>query len=620
MRRPLIGLTCAALSGLAALAACTPAKPPVTQSPVPAPAMRLASFDSCDTLLRDVRAAAKASVQPWGFGQSYWFAGRAEAAANGGDAGAGKSAQQDPAYSGTNNHEAGADEPDLVKTDGRRIVAVTGNKLRVIDAASHAITGRLTLEEHADRMLVHGDHALVFGSQMIAYESAGRVKPTGPGAAQTRFWLVSLTGEPRVVSTFTVGAMLADARLTGSIARVVVRSTPRIEFPVDARGDQQSLIKANRKTIDKAPLSAWLPEYTVDGAKNSVDCGDVSRPDTYSGASMVTVFNFDLTRSLLGDGAPSAVLADGDTLYGTGPHLYLAHDERWRGTGAKGRTDIYMFDVTALKPVYLSAGSVPGWLLNQYSLSEHDGVLRAATTTGHPWQRSSKSTSSVYALRRDGGALRVAGSVSGLGKGEQIYAVRFAGPVGYVVTFRRTDPLYTIDLRDPARPVVTGELKIPGYSAYLHPVSGDRLIGVGQDADDNGRVRGTQISLFDVRDPTEPRRLAQHAIGTGGFSEAEWDPHAFLYWPAAKLLVVPVQKWDQDGGGKGTSGALLLRVGDTSLTEVGWVEHEAPAYSSYGPVQVRRSLVIGEELWTVSDVGVKATSLDGGRQVAWLAF
>ncbi|NUT38306.1 MAG: benzoate transporter [Hamadaea sp.] len=607
------------MSGVAALAACTPAKPTATTPPAPAPAMKLVAFDSCDTLLRDLRAAAKASVQPWGFGQSGWFAaGRAEAA-TAGDAGA-KGGANAPAYSGTNNHEAGADEPDLVKTDGKRIVTVSGNRLRVVDAASRTITGRLTLPEFADRMLLHGDHVLVLGSQMMAYESASRAKPGWPGAAQTRLWLVSLAGEPKIVSTFTVGANLADARLTGSIARVVVRTTPHIEFPLDKRGDQQSLIKENRKVIDRAPLSAWLPEYTSDGTKGAVDCGDVSRPDTYSGASMVTVFNFDLGRAVLGQGAPSAVLADGDTLYGTGPNLYLAHDERWRGAGTKGRTDLYLFDVTALKPVYLAAGSVPGWLLNQYSLSEHEGVLRAATTTGHPWQRSSKSTSSVYALRRDGGTLKVIGSVGGLGKGEQIFAVRFTGPIGYVVTFRRTDPLYTIDLRDPAKPVVTGELKIPGYSAYLHPASADRLIGVGQDADDNGRVRGTQISLFDVSSPTSARRLAQHAIGTGGYSEAEYDPHAFLYWPAAKLLVVPVQKWDPEGRGKAESGALLLRVGDTSLTEVGWVEHEAPVYSSYAPVMVRRSLVIGEDLWTISDVGVKATTLDGGRQLAWLAF
>src|SRR5262249_27258747 len=130
--------------------------------------------------------------------------------------------------------------------------------------------------------------------------------------------------------------------------------------------------------------------------------------------------------------------------------------------------------------------------------------------------------------------LHEVGHVGGLGKGERIYGVRFVGPAGYVVTFRQTDPLYVVDLRDPATPRVAGELKINGYSAYLHPAGNGRLIGVGRSADDKGRATGMQVSLFDVADPTRPARIAQYVL-PGGYTEAEYDPHAFLYWQPTGL-------------------------------------------------------------------------------------
>src|SRR5262249_58535432 len=122
----------------------------------------------------------------------------------------------------------------------------------------------------------------------------------------------------------------------------------------------------------------------------------------------------------------------------------------------------------------------------------------------------------------------------------RIYSVRFMGPVGYVVTFRQTDPLYTLDLSDPARPRVRGSVALTGYSAYLHPVSDARLIGIGRQADAMGHVGGTQVSLFDVSDLAAPARLATFAL-TAAISSAEFDPHAFLYWPAAHLMVVSLQ-------------------------------------------------------------------------------
>ena len=236
-------------------------------------------------------------------------------------------------------------------------------------------------------------------------------------------------------------------------------------------------------------------------------------------------------------------------------------------------------------------------------------MLRAATTVG--WGPDAESKVTTFAER--GGHLAQRGQVGGLGRGERIYAVRFIGDVGYVVTFRETDPLYTVDLADPDHPRVMGELKIPGYSAYLHPVGEDLLLGVGQEATDDGRVRGLQLSLFDVSDLARPTRVQKLRLG-GRFSssEAEWDHHAFLWWPATQLALLPVES-------EAFSGAAAFRVARAEgIAELGRISH-AGAGASWTP-PVSRAVVVGERLLTISDLGVKANALDGLAERGWTAF
>jgi uncharacterized secreted protein with C-terminal beta-propeller domain len=228
-----------------------------------------------------------------------------------------------------------------------------------------------------------------------------------------------------------------------------------------------------------------------------------------------------------------------------------------------------------------------------------------STETPAWWGPGGDSESFLTTLRQKEGALVQAGRVGGLGKGERVYSVRFVGDVGYVVTFRQVDPLYTLDLDDPTSPRVLGALELRGYSAYLHPIGSDRLLGVGQDATDEGRLLGTQLSLFDISNLRRPARLDAAPLGPGS-SEVEYDPHAFLYWPAKNLAVVPVQI----ASGQ-FAGALAVRVGRTGLKELGRITQEAP---------IRRALVVGSRLFTLSDQGVKASDLDTLADRAWIPF
>jgi uncharacterized secreted protein with C-terminal beta-propeller domain len=198
------------------------------------------------------------------------------------------------------------------------------------------------------------------------------------------------------------------------------------------------------------------------------------------------------------------------------------------------------------------------------------------------------------------------GAVGGLGAGERIYAVRFIGETGYVVTFRQVDPLYTVDLSDPVAPRVAGELELLGYSAYLHPAGKGRLIGVGQDASAAGRLQGAQISVFDVADPAHPALLQRASLGPDSSTAAEWDHHAFLFWPRTDLVVLPAFA-------DGFSGAIGLTVRGDGIRELGRVAHP-------GDPPVERAVVIGQRLFTVSRAGVEASGLDTLAGIAFAPF
>jgi hypothetical protein len=297
---------------------------------------------------------------------------------------------------------------------------------------------------------------------------------------------------------------------------------------------------------------------------------------------------------------------------------------------------LYKFDVAGPgRPVYEASGTVPGWLLGsaataQYALSEWNGALRVATTTGLFGWSGPPPLSAVYILEQVGAQLVIVGKVGGLGLGEQIYAVRFSGPVGYVVTYRAVDPLYTLDLSDPAQPRVVGELQLSGYSAYLDPIDISHVIGIGQATNAAGHIEGTQISLFDTTDFAAPVRAAVFRLAFG-HSEAEIDPHALLYWPASRLLVIPVLLPDGAATPAGTappsadnvptpvSAALVLHLSGHSITEAGLITHPAVPGNPAGG-QIRRSLVIGGDLWTLSDQGLKANDLMTLAPIGWVPF
>jgi uncharacterized secreted protein with C-terminal beta-propeller domain len=506
----------------------------------------------------------------------------------------------------TNVQEQGVDEPDLLKSDGAHIFAIAGKRLEAVEAGTGgpAVVDSLILPRGP------GDDAHTWGHELLlAADRALVISNADLGRAPwTRTVLtevdVSDPAAMRAVQTLTVDGGYVSARLNGTTARVVTSTTAGVQpepMPVARLRDR------TERTVTRSRL---------------MPCADVARPGRFSGLEMLSVLTIDLTRGL--DPIDTdAVMTGGQIVYGSPQSLYVA-SERWVDPGDEGvatsqiSTAIHRFDITdPAATEYRATGRVPGFMLSQWSMSEHEGLLRVAATTAPPWLAgagSAESESFVSVLGEHSDRLVEVGRVGDLGRGEQIFAVRFIGETGYVVTFRQVDPLYTLDLSDPADPRAVGELKIPGYSAYLHPVGPGALLGVGQDASGQGSLLGAQLSLFDVSDLTRPARLDRHSLGSNSQTEIEYDHHAFLWWEPAALAVVPVEVYG--GPRHDFLGAIAVRV-----AAPGGIERlRRISHGDDWRAAIRRSLVVGDRLFTYSTRGVMAHDLATLADQGWAEF
>ena len=620
---------------------------PTTTSPpsstVPGPqgfaSANLEFFGDCDALLSYMQTEASERVTPWGLGGGGFYPGdgrvmESELDMAVSDEAAGDTPDNAPAptggtqgqdYSGTNVQEVGVDEGDIVETDGEYVYAATSEGIRIVSVADAQVVAEPELPQGAHQMLLDDDRLVVVTSSWGG----------SPDTIVSLFDVDDPTSPELVRRTHLEGGVVATRAVDG-VARLVITTSfdQRLPFvqPNQFGMDEESALERNREIINESTVDDWLPRWFDEDADGGfgpmsqlLPCETVAAPPDFAGLGLTWIGSIDVE----GDGTPvgsAGIVSTGDTVYASTDNLYVTTqnwDWQWgvpvplddaaatspapEENPGPPPTLIHQFSLDeGTAATYVASGQVEGRLLNQFAMSEHNGDLRVATTTDDWGGFGEQSQSTVFVLRPQGDELQQISSIGGLGKDEQIYAVRFIGDLGYVVTFRQIDPLYVIDLTDPANPVEAGELKIPGYSAYLHPVGDGLLIGVGQDATDTGRTTGTQLSLFDVSDPTDPQRISTLPIG--GFSEVEWDHKAFLFWEPDGTIVLPVSPGWSDCGpnedclskdivGAG-GGAVVAELDGRDLVARGTISHSSPSRSGcWNPLQ--RSIAIGDELVTV---------------------
>ena len=549
---------------------------------------------------------------------------------------------------GTNVQERGVDESDIIKTDGTHFYILRPQSLLIAEISEDGPlveVGRIEFSDlgHRQELLLGGGKAIVV-RQLNPVTSTLKVDDeelTGPDhelsylREQSEVLEIDVTeaASPTLLRELNLHGRFLSARLVGDDLRVAMQHSSVIPYLSPwSFGWQNRWTNAeryNEALQDSFKLGQWFPLFGLqDHAELSfshgyvVDCAQTFAPEdrlpTRRGESPSTAFmlSFDLTEGI-GEWGSVGVLgmATNPTVYASQDSLYLAAPHNsWRDTA------IHRFDISdPLEPSYFGAATVTGQLLSQWSLSEHDSYLRVATTDWHKWP----TVSSVTVLEgvadeseedddssRPTGSLQQVGRVSGLGATESIFAVRFAGDVGYVVTFRQVDPLYVLDLSDPTDPKQVGELKIPGFSRYLHPLSGGLLFGVGRDADPRtGWERGLQATLFDVSDPANPTQISVLPLGDDAYSPVETDHRAFRYQNGVAWIPVgPNDHWlrqNHDGAFFG------VRVTSEGLS------HES-TLRIHG--EARRAIPVGERIHLLSGEEIRTYDLEDYSDLGALSF
>ena len=554
-------------------------------------------------------------------------------------------------YSTTNTQVADVDEADFIKNDGGHIYVLADGALQILDAWPAAEAHHLSwtpVQGDPHRMFVHKERAVVYASvepieiandygmysqSMFRECTYGYdCEFTGDGRALAiRVFDLAETGsleEPELVREITfTGSYLSSRRIDDAIYTVVyfpdiVAAIPGVRYRPEALDDWSwceelseadlvvafdELYQANLALLEDVDLSEHLPQVKdtrfVDGAAITdqtllAECDGFFLDSAGDGTSLMSLVSFDLDddaplTSATIVGKPGAVYASRDGLY-VANRRYADQMNVWyyeEEAAIEEATTFHKFALTAAdaSASYIGSGVTKGRILNQFSMDERADHLRVATTTGHVPQPGVHSTISILAESEASGRLELTGIIDNIAPTEDIRSVRFNGDVGFVVTFKKTDPLFVIDLADPTAPSIRGELKIPGFSTYMHMMDDDHILAMGFDADDQGDFAwftGVQLQIFDVSDLANPTVLHKETIGSrGSSSEAATNHMAFNYFAARDLLAIPMticehEGYDNGGGSYGDlmtfSGLLVYRVTvEEGFTQLGGVPHKA---------------------------------------------
>ena len=526
-------------------------------------------------------------------------------------------------HSTTNVQVQGVDEADIVKNDGRYIYVISGGQLAIVDAypgEKAKILSETPVNGTPVEIFLSGDRLVVFSSGQdywpVMYKTSGMVAPRYYRSASHAYvYSVRDRSNPELVREITFSGTYYDSRMIGE--RVYVITNENVYYG-----------------MDEIPM----PEVK-DGAGMAIEPQVAYFDVPFDSYTFSTISSFSMTddRSL---SAGSYLLGYTSTLYVSQDNIYMAFQKpvatrevpmagkdtvvsSVRQQPAEEVTGIYKFAIRDGQIRFSAGGEVLGHLLNQFSMDESGGNLRVATTVQGYGSSGSYEYNNVFVL--DTG-MKTVGSLKYIAPDEKIYSTRFLGNRLYMVTFKRIDPLFVIDLSDPANPGILGKLKIPGYSDYLHPYDGTHIIGIGKETVSNewGGVStsGLKLALFDVSDVNHPTEVDHVEIGDAGSdSEALRDHKAFLFSKEKDLLVIPVrevQKVLLKGDyspytQKIWQGAYAFSVSPSKgFTLRGKVTHSSEDTTGYywgSRDAVKRSLYIGDVLYTLSSDEIIATSL-----------
>ncbi|MBI2043396.1 beta-propeller domain-containing protein [Candidatus Pacearchaeota archaeon] len=549
-------------------------------------------------------------------------------------------------FSKTNIQVEGVDEADIIKSDGKYIYTISGNKVIIVDAypaENSKILSEIELNG-INKILINDNRLIVFvidgKTSVLIYDVADKKNPV-------------------LENNISIEGNYLDSRMIKDYVYVISSKTVEIDNPVP-------------------------PIYTINGIENAVSPNEIyyfDFPDksyVFTSITSINIKENKFENKVYLIGSTSNIYVSPENIYLTYTKSISTKEyferfveevlipllpsseseaikniinsdepiyEKMRGveeivenysnslTGNEKakfdeefmnklvefdkklskeseKTVIHKINLNELDIKYKTVGEVNGHILNQFSMDEYGGYFRIATTTGR-W--TGENLNHIYVLNE---GLDIVGSVEDLAEGEKIYSVRFLMDKGYLVTFRQTDPFFVVDLSIPENPKVTGELKIPGYSNYLHPYDENHVIGIGKEADENGRFQGIKMALFDVSDVKNPKEIYDIIIGERGTeSEVLNDHKAFLFDKEKNLLVLPINLVSQDQNFQGAYVYELTLEKGFKLNGIISHYEDEENISFSKSFSIKRSLYINDILYTLSKNKIMFNSLNDLKKI-----
>lgn len=600
---------------------------PRTQ-PTPQSSSLMSTFSSYDELREFLETRSKVLVSPYYYSDVRVYLGPtatlADLNVNVFSAGATPLGTTSEVYqhSTTNVQVTGVDEEDTVKTDDMGFIyLIVGSNVSILKAYppdNATLVSTITFSDIVPTgLFVNGDRLAVFGSKGIT------AQPTflNPGIpASTRVYIskmgyyysdtttyvkiydISDRTNPQLLTTLTASGEFVSSRMIGQYVYFV--SSQLAFYTIEI---------IPNLTIDKMNI----PKIEVNGNEKEVAANEIQYTNTTDDSYLfTTVVAFNIQNTTESPSYKTIMLGGTSAMYVSINNMYVTFP-------ANGRTSIYRIHIENNTITPESQGEVPGSVLNQFSMDEYDNYFRIATTTWENWT----SQHNVFVLNMN---MSIIGNLTGLAPKENFHAARFMGNRCYLVTFEKIDPLFVIDLTDPTKPTVLGELWIPGYSDYLHPYDENHLIGVGKETVSAEQgffswYQGIKIALFDVSNVSNPTQMASYTIGERGSDSLVLRDHkAFLFDKTKNLLVIPalearVDRTQYPGevppyayGQPVWQGAYVFNVTlENGFQLRGNITHMENGINIYnGSFYVKRSLYIENVLYTISDVKVKLNNLD----------
>lgn len=530
-------------------------------------------------------------------------------------------------YSTTNVQVEGVDEADIVKTDGDYIYYISSKKVIIVnakDSSNLKIESELEYENfYPNELYIYENKLVVIGEknnnnyeELVAVET---IYPTGKNSSIAKVYNVENKNKPQLEREIEVQGNYLISRMIDDNLYFITNQYL-----------YSYLIKD--KEIGEIDENEFKPVYidtAISEEEKYIDYNDIYYFPESEDTSYLNIVGFNINDNK--EANIDTYLGAGTEIYSSQNNLYITRVKyEYEDTKTHGyynnydvNTYIYKFKLEDSRATYINAGSVPGKVLNQFSMDEKDGYFRIATTNSSNWS-SETNTNNLYVLNEN---LEIVGKIEDLAKGEKIYSVRFMQNRAYMVTFVETDPLFVIDLSEPTNPMVLGELKIPGYSKYLHPYDENHIIGFGEKTktnEDGGVVTdGMKMALFDVTNPNKPQELYSVDIGDQGtYSELLYNHKALLFSKEKNIIAFPINiKEEEDDTTKlKFQGAVVYGLDlENGFTLKGQIAHMqiTDEYNDYEYTkQVERIIYIKDSLYTLSESLIKAIDINTMEEIA----